>query len=247
MSIAFKVKASIQGALFVVTLLIAVKSSLANVEVVSELWPPYSYLDDSGKSVGIISEPFSHALTQGGIKHEIHYYPWSRAFHKASMTPDVLIFPIYRNPEREDLFHWFCPIAKPITINAITRTDSRFNGGSLEELIDAGAIVGVMRNDNSYHKAVALGFSAKQLDISSSEIDNVRKLAHKRVDVIFQSWDSFEHRLKRINAPLDVTYHMGARLHTIEESMLCAAMSVSSDEKLVQQVRYALSQLKKQL
>lgn len=236
--IALKVKT-----LLVCALLLVLRPSWASIEVVSEVWPPYSYLSDNGEPTGVIAQPFSKALAQGGVKHEIRYYPWSRAYHKASMRPDVLIFPIYRNPEREDLFHWFCPISKPITILAISRTDSRFNVNSIEDLIDSGAIVGVMRNDNSFHKAVALGFSANQLDISASEVDNVRKLAHKRIDVIFQSWESFQYRLKKVNVPLDAKFKSGAQLHTIEESELCAAMSTASDKKLVNKVRYALSQL----
>ena len=213
------------------------------VSIFSEVWPPYSYFDEQGNPAGEMTSTIMQALQQGNIGFDFRYYPWNRAYNQALTRPNTLIYPIYRTEQREPLFYWFCSLFPTITINAITRSDTHFHAMTLQDMVTAGVVVGVMHDDNSYEKALGIGFSEDQIDTSSSDLDNVKKLAHKRIDVVLQSWDSFQFRLNKIDVPDAVTFMKGPKLYTLEPHKLCAAVNKNSDADTVFQLRTALAKV----
>ncbi|MCY7295484.1 substrate-binding periplasmic protein [Alteromonas sp. a30] len=212
-----------------------------NIHIVSSIWPPYTYLDEHNQPSGSLFQAVSKALAQEHIQYELRYYPWKRAYYQALKQTNTLIFPVYRSKQRESLFHWFCSISPQITINTIMRSDTQLHTLSLQELTQSGAVIGVMHDDNSYKTALKKGFSKDQLDTSSSDMDNVKKLAHGRVDVVLQSWESFQHRLNKVELPEDVFFVKGPTFLTLESEKLCAAVSKQSDDETVERLRRALA------
>lgn len=208
--------------------------------VVTEVWPPYSYTDKDGRALGIATETVKNALATSQLNYSIKYQPWARAFHVAKSKPNILIYPIFRTLEREALFHWFCPILPEIHIYAISKRQRALHELSLKELMDQGVTAGVMRAGNNYERLVAMGFDKQRIDTSSTELANIRKLIHDRVDVVFQSKEGFEYGLKQLSVPVD-QFSYGAALRKEGEVEVCAAIKLGSDEKLVGTLQQAFA------
>jgi polar amino acid transport system substrate-binding protein len=194
--------------------------------------------------LGIASERVQQALTDAKLGFAIKYQPWARAFHIAKTKPNVLIYPIYRTVEREALFHWFCPILSDIDVYAISKRDRKLDGFSLKELVSKGVTAGVTRGGNNYELLIEAGFAQENLDPSSTELANIRKLVHGRVDIVFQSKAGFEYGLKQLNV-LPEQYVYGAALRKEGERQVCAAIKLGSNKVLVDHLRAAFTFINK--
>lgn len=51
-------------------------------------------------------------LNEAGLKYTIKAQPWVRIYKVALQKNNVLIFPLVRNQQREQLFHWIAPLQK---------------------------------------------------------------------------------------------------------------------------------------
>lgn len=112
---------------FVVTkIIVNVVYAKPKIQVVTENWYPYNYLDQSGHIVGKSTKAVKQILTLAGMDYSIELYPWTRALKLAATRPNILIYSILRTPDREPLYYWFCPISaiEPHVIYKLTdRTD----------------------------------------------------------------------------------------------------------------------------
>jgi polar amino acid transport system substrate-binding protein len=77
-----------------------------NLRVVTEEFPPYQTVVNgeltSGTSLFIVKE----MLKRARFNTRIEVLPWARAYTIANTKPNVIIFSIARNVERETHFHW---------------------------------------------------------------------------------------------------------------------------------------------
>lgn len=81
------------------------------IDVVTENWYPYNYLDEQGNIVGKSTTLVKTVLDDAGVDYSIALLPWTRALDLASTRANVLIYSILRTPARETLFQWICPIS----------------------------------------------------------------------------------------------------------------------------------------
>jgi len=91
-------------------LLIPAWTDAADFTVVTEDFPPYSYLDN-GKLTGVSTEVVQAVMKAVGAETEIEVYPWARAYKMALEKENILIYSIGRIKERESLFKWVGIIA----------------------------------------------------------------------------------------------------------------------------------------
>lgn len=130
----------------------------------------------SGISVEIVRE----IQRRTGDSTHIDVLPWARAYSMASTTPGVVLFATTRTPEREPLFRWVGPIfsikwgffamkgkAKPIYNMEDAKT---------------GVIIGTYKDDAREQFLKGQGFT--NLDSSSSQMINIRKLKAGRIDLL---------------------------------------------------------------
>ncbi|MBN9526256.1 MAG: transporter substrate-binding domain-containing protein [Alphaproteobacteria bacterium] len=68
-------------------------------------FPPYAY-EDNGRAAGSATDRVRGILQAAGLTAVIEIYPWARAYRAARATPDALLYPVARTPEREDEFIW---------------------------------------------------------------------------------------------------------------------------------------------
>ncbi|MFV3408717.1 substrate-binding periplasmic protein [Bdellovibrio bacteriovorus] len=80
------------------------------LRIVTEHWPPITY-ENSGSAEGMAVDLARMIQKSASLSQSIEVLPWPRAYHLAVTQPDVLLFTVVRNPEREKLFTLIGPIA----------------------------------------------------------------------------------------------------------------------------------------
>lgn len=85
--------------------------ALPDVQVYTESYPPYSYVNAQGRPAGLSVQYVQQILEQSGLGYEITVMPWSRAMQRAQIEDNALIFAMARTQEREKFFDWLAYIS----------------------------------------------------------------------------------------------------------------------------------------
>jgi polar amino acid transport system substrate-binding protein len=78
--------------------------------VVTESFPPYSYINQQGDIDGAVSRVVLALLNRLDVSVAVEMMPWARSYLIASTKPNVLIYSLVRNPQRESNFIWLSPV-----------------------------------------------------------------------------------------------------------------------------------------
>jgi polar amino acid transport system substrate-binding protein len=216
-------------------------SNADGLNVVTEDWPPFIL---KGQEVsGIVTKNIREILGYTDIEYFIDVYPWARSFHLATTNPNVLIYSIYRTKQREAKFHWFCPIYKSTPIHAYKLASNKINIDSLEAL--KTSVVGIMRGDNSHNYFLKNGFEeGVNIDLSSNEETNLKKLIKGRVDVVIQSQESLNYRLALLGAE-DLNLMPGLEISKGASAEHCMALSLNTKDETVIKMRKGFEEWQK--
>jgi polar amino acid transport system substrate-binding protein len=219
------------------------RGSEIELEIVTEEWPPFIV---NGKEVsGVVTKNIREILKFTDIKYSINVYPWARSFHLATSTPNILIYSIYRTKQRETQFNWICPIYKSTPIHAYKLAKNEINIDSLEGM--KKGIVGLMRGDNSYSYFLQKGFQeGVNVDSSSNEETNLKKLIKGRVDVVIQSKESLNYRLESLGAK-ELNIVSGMAIGHDQSVEHCMALSLGTKAEIIHKLRKGFEQWQKNL
>lgn len=218
------------------------KSSLIDateLTVVTENYPPFITYVNSEIS-GIVTTAVLEILAISEIKYRLELYPWARSYQLATSNDNVLIYSIYKTPERIPHFHWFCPIYKSSPIFVYKLTSNPINITSLSALKKVK--LGILRHDLSHEYLRNRGFvSGKNLDISATENISLKKLVNGRIDAVIQSSESIKYRMKEL-AYKHISLTKGLALFGDKPMVHCMALSLDSSPKLIDKVSHAFEQ-----
>jgi polar amino acid transport system substrate-binding protein len=219
------------------------RGSEIELEIVTEEWPPFIV---NGKEVsGVVTKNIREILKFTDIKYSINVYPWARSFHLATSNPNILIYSIYRTKQRETQFNWICPIYKSTPIHAYKLAKNEINIDSLEGM--KKGIVGLMRGDNSYSYFLQKGFQeGVNVDSSSNEETNLKKLIKGRVDVVIQSKESLNYRLGSLGAK-ELNIVSGMAIGHDQSVEHCMALSLGTKAEIIHKLRKGFEQWQKTL
>lgn len=95
--------------------------------IYTEDWPPVSFTNQAGQADGMAVEVVRELQKRLGRKEPIQVLPWARAYQILLSTPDVMLFSVGRNAEREKRMTLLGPIA-------ISSTDLFALAGNAETL-----------------------------------------------------------------------------------------------------------------
>lgn len=175
----------------------------ADLVAYTENLPPLNYEED-GTVKGFATELLRSVLAQAGLEADFEVLPWSRAYRMALARPDAILYSLVRTEERETLFRWIGPISKRriFLFRRKERLDVR-----LKDLNDAHRYrIGVVREMAATQDLIRQGFSLDaELDNTSSDESNVRKLFANRVDLILAlDWSAYYQARQLGHAPEDL-------------------------------------------
>lgn len=86
----------------------------AQIQVLAPAYPPQIIPDGSGygSTTGIATEMVLAAAEIADIEVLITILPWPRAYQTTVDETDVMLIPVIRNAEREQLFEWVGPVSR---------------------------------------------------------------------------------------------------------------------------------------
>ena len=114
-------------------------------------WPPYEFIDKTGKPSGINVTTIKEATKQLGIKIKFVQYPWSRALLSVKHGKVDAIMSLYKTTEREEFLYYVPEIISYDENVLITFYQNTYTfNGNLQDL--SGKTIIVARN-NSYGEA----------------------------------------------------------------------------------------------
>lgn len=148
------------------------------IQVVTEEYPPYNHLDAHKQVVGLSTEVVKEALRRARIDYQITLYPWARAYRMAQEQPNVLIYSIGRNAQREALFQWVDIIAPYNVYLYRLKSRPEVQPQSLEQL--KRYRIGAVRDDV---RAQYLEKHGIPMDLVVEDAANAKKLASTRIDL----------------------------------------------------------------
>ncbi|WP_088328372.1 transporter substrate-binding domain-containing protein [Lacimicrobium sp. SS2-24] len=167
--------------------------------VVTENHPPVQYLHENN-IVGPATEVVRDLLKRSGIDADIEMMPWARAYHFAQTEANVLIFSMFRTPQRENKFHWITTVSEHqvAVLSLSDRDDLQFT-----ELSDAKPyLFAVIRGAYSLEYLKSAGFSEEEnLFVAATMNEQVNLLLKRKVDLLFTDPATVAYRLKELGLP----------------------------------------------
>ncbi len=207
------------------------------LQVITEIAPPASFIDEQGKLTGLAIEIVQAIQQEIGVQTDIQVMPWARGYQELTETPNVALFPTTRTPEREKLFQWVGPL---FTTRWIIYA-RKGSGLRLTSLEDAKSIkrIGVYRDDARAQFLRDQGFD--NLDIANRQELNPAKLLAGRVDAILYS----DLTLKEFFAKSDMNPELVEPIFEVGARDIYIAFSMDSDLETIRVWREAFDRLEK--
>ncbi|WP_296181933.1 substrate-binding periplasmic protein [Pseudomonas sp. UBA1879] len=198
----------------------------------------YSWLQD-GKVTGPASEIVEKTLNDAGLKdYHMALYPWARAYDMARLEPNVVIYPMIRNVEREALFHWVGELEPVTQLFYRLRTRPDVLVGALQDA--RNYTVGVVRDDARQQYLESQHFS--KIVVSANNLDNLRKLLSGQVALVPMPEREAREQCRDLNVPFDLL----ESVYTINDlsQSLYLALSLKTPPDTVKRVTEAFARLK---
>ncbi|HEY9898013.1 MAG TPA: transporter substrate-binding domain-containing protein [Pantanalinema sp.] len=148
------------------------------LQILTEDWPPFTNARQ-GVPEGMIGEVVQAIQERLDDHTPTTALPWSRGYHLLLQTPNVMLFSVFRTPDREKRFTLLGPVAIVENILYARRSSPL----TIKRLADAKRVRRITtQRDTGYLETLQrLGFT--NLDVSSNPTDSARKLMTGRVDL----------------------------------------------------------------
>lgn len=211
------------------------------IKVVTEPWAPYTY-SENGEVKGVVTEIVKATLDRTGLDYTIDMYPWARAYDMAKTNPNILIYSIFRLPNREEHFKWIK--LEGLSMNMFLFKPKHRDDIEVCNLEDAKRYkVGVTRETSTHHFLLSKGFKEGEnlFPVNSEEL-NVLKSSpkNKRIDLTTGDPLSLARWLSVAGLPHD--YWVPQALLFKEDIYM--AFGRKTDDSVVEKVRAAFLEVK---
>ena len=164
---------------FLICILVSAPVFGQAIRVVTEEYPPYNY-SENGKVIGFCTEVVEEVLKRAHLDFSIHSYPGSKSYTMAQSEPNMLIYSIRRNGERESLFKWVGVIAKTEVYFFKLKSRRDIEIKTFDDIKKYK--IGAVRDDFRAQWLIKQGL-ANQLDLVLDDRHNMRKLFDHKIDI----------------------------------------------------------------
>ncbi len=215
----------------------AINNDIPKLNVVTEDWPPYNYLDKNGEIVGIATKRVKSILRAADIHYEITLQPWARAYYTAAKEKNTLIYSIIRNEKREPFFHWFCPLSPIESFYFFAFADKPIDIKSLTDLKKYTIAVSRGQFEYNYLKSIGLR-EAVNLYVTPNDGISFNQLLNKKVDLMVDTINSIENRLRNLGLPSNLLIPV-FKLEPEAGIQQCFAISKGTNSEIIKRITEA--------
>lgn len=156
-------------------------AALADLEYVSEEYPPYNYTEQGqvrGLAVDLLKAVWQRTNTPA---QHIRLMPWARGYYLLTQKPNVVLFSTARTRAREAQFKWACPIG----YSEYGLWALRANAPTIKAESDLNRYtVAAVRADASEQLLLNKGMDDTRIQPANRLAQAFKMLRSKRVDLI---------------------------------------------------------------
>lgn len=204
------------------------------IAIVTEEMAPYNFLDEKDKTVkGLSTELVHEILTRAHVEFQIEVFPWARSYRMAQDMPNVAIYSMGRNEEREKLFKWVGVVVNREVFLYKLKGRPEIKATSLEDL-KAYRLGGIRDGVRTmYLKKEGLA-----VEEATDDSSNIKKLQSRRID----AFPIDEPNLVYLSERNGVDFDSMERLMKLEKMSggLYLAFSLKTADETVDKCRAAL-------
>jgi polar amino acid transport system substrate-binding protein len=218
-------------------LLISACEAAPRLALYTEEWPPMTFTNGKGLPDGMAVEVVNEILRRTGQNNSIAVVPWMRGYTQLLTRPNVMLFTVGRNAERERNMTLLGPIAMSSTV-LLARSEDVLALQALGSDIlkrEVAAYQGSIFESTARNK----GFATIRETGSTEE--GARMLLAKRVDLWVEGNIAVAQTLQRLGTPSGRV----ARVMTLDSLDLYLAFSRGTDRDTILQWQAALRDMKK--
>jgi len=209
------------------------------VAVVTEEMAPYNFLDEKDKTVkGLSTELVHEILKRANIDYQIDVFPWARSYRMAQESPNVAIYSMGRNEEREKLFKWVGIVVNREVFMYKLKGRPEVKASTLEDL-KAYKLGGIRDGARTMY----LKKEGLTVEEATDDASNIKKLQSKRID----AFPIDEPNLVYLSEKNGVDFDSMERLLKLEKMSggLYMAFSLKTADETVEKCRAALDSMLK--
>jgi polar amino acid transport system substrate-binding protein len=162
------------------------------LRIYTEISPPLQYLGPDGQLSGFSVDLVREIQKRTGNTDAIESVPWVRGYNELQTRPDVVLFTMARNEERDPLFQWVGPIHE-LSYQFYVRADFRTAINKLEDAKKL-KLIGVYKEDVREQYLLKMGFTNLDRSIDNTVI--VKKLMDRRIDAFVSRPDAIDQIMK---------------------------------------------------
>lgn len=164
-------------ALFFFFFLLSTKTFAYTLNIVTELFPTYQYLDKQGNLAGPTVTKVRNILADADIDYSLSVEPWHVAYSAVKRDPNTCIFSIGRNNQREDMFNWVFPVGQ-FTSSFYALKSRNLKLSVLEDALKYRTAV--IRNNFSHQYLKEHGFNEQEQLVVISSFSKVLEILETR-------------------------------------------------------------------
>jgi len=215
-----------------------------SVQIISEIYPPYQYIDKQGELQGWSAEKVKAIFNKASIDYHIDFYPWTRAYNLAQTQPDTFIFSLLKTKIREPLFQWVVPLC---TIEFSFYRLKKRTDIKLSSMKDAKQyLIAAQQGQASAEYLLTLGFEpGKNLTMSYNNDTFIQMLVYGRVELIVLA-SSYVESLIAQNSPYINEIEAIFPIHYLKNNMYLAS-SLNTSSIFIERLRKANEELTSEL
>lgn len=159
-----------------------VNSSTHKLTYLTEQAPPYNYIKNGsvqGYAVDLIRD-LAISTGQDASAGRFQVLTWNEAYQRALHEPDIVLFSMYRLPEREQLFQWVGPYesVKTVLFEKRGKNITVMSPGDLNLYT-----IAVIKDDAAGVQLKALGVAGSQIVVYPKTSDAIHALDNGSVDL----------------------------------------------------------------
>jgi polar amino acid transport system substrate-binding protein len=219
--------------------------SQEHIRVVTESWYPFNYMDDHGDIVGKSSDYVRRLLKEANLDYSIELFPWSRSMSLASSAPNVLIYTILRTSDREELFHWVCPITTKNT-HKIYKLSSRHDIKINQQTDVKNYSIAVTRDTFLHAYMTQQGLTEGiNLQLTADDSTNAKLFFAGRVDLLAEFDNSIAFKLQE-QGLAQSTIEVVFAIPKDQYPDYCLGLSRQTSQLVVDKIRKAQQRLQSQ-
>lgn len=211
-------------------------------EILTENYPPFNFLNQSGQVVGIATDLMVAMLDKNSAtsgRQDIKLIPWSEGYSRLSEKPNTVLFSTTRSQTREQFFKWVGPIAANSTnLISVKAKEVSINSIGDISLYKVGVVAGdygeeLLNNNGLKSSAFNRINGTNAIELA------LKKLTNNEIDV-FAFSDTIKWEMKSFGYNPD-DFESAFKL---EESQLYFAFSLATPDSIIKELQSHLDALK---